>query len=70
MDVTGERLLKIEEAAQVLGLVRSAVYQLIDAGRIPTVSPPIGGKARRIRSSDLNAFIASLDERRPAAAGR
>ena len=70
MDMTGERLLRIDEAAHVLGLARSAVYQLVEAGRIPTVSPSIGGKSRRIRSSDLDAFIASLDERRPATAGR
>jgi excisionase family DNA binding protein len=70
MEMTGDRLLRIEDAAQVLGLARSAVYQLIDAGRIPTVSPSIGGKARRIRSSDLDAFIASLADRRAVASGR
>ncbi len=70
MDMTADRLLKIEDAAHTLGLARSAVYQLIEAGRIPTVSPSVGGKARRIRTSDLNAVIAGLAERRPAIEGR
>jgi excisionase family DNA binding protein len=63
METTGDRLLRIEDVAQVLGLTRSAVYQLLEAGLIPTVSPSLGGKARRIRASDLDAFIASLPAR-------
>ena len=70
MDMTGDRLLKVEDVAQALGLTRSAIYRLVDAGAIPTVYPSLGGKSRRIRQSDLDAYIANLPDRRPIAAGR
>lgn len=67
---SGDRLLKVAEVAERLGLSRAGVYELFEANRLPSVSPSAGGKSRRIRSSDLDAFIASLDDRRPVAAGR
>jgi excisionase family DNA binding protein len=70
MDLTGDRLLKVEDVMAALGLTRSAIYRLIDAGAIPTVYPSLGGKSRRVRQSDLDAYIASLPQRRPVAAGR
>ncbi len=52
-------LLRVSEAAQVLGICRSTVYELLYAGRIPSVKI---GNARRIRQSDLEAFVRDLVE--------
>lgn len=47
-------LIKPEEAAQVLGISRSMMYQLLRTGEIPAVRI---GRACRIRPQDLEAFI-------------
>lgn len=50
-------LYRVTEAAEVLGLSRSKVYELIKAGVLPSVR--IDG-TRRIRAEDLAAYVASL----------
>jgi len=50
-------LLRPEEAAEVLGLGRSKVYELIGAGAIESVR--IGG-CRRVPTAALEAFIEEL----------
>ena len=59
-----DRLLTIPEVAEALRHGRTRVYQLIGEGRLPSVV--VGPRARRVRESDLDAFIASLDDRGPA----
>jgi len=54
------RLLTVRQAAQVLGLGRSTVYELIAAGELETVSI---GRSRRVPLDALRAFVAAL--RRP-----
>lgn len=53
-----EHLLRITEVADRLGLGRTTVYALIQRGDLASVR--IGG-SRRVRESDLLAFMASLD---------
>jgi excisionase family DNA binding protein len=55
-----DRLLTIPEVAEALRHGRTRVYQLIGEGRLPSVT--VGPRARRIRESDLDRFIASLDD--------
>jgi excisionase family DNA binding protein len=55
-----DRLLTVPEAAEVLRHGRTRVYQLIGEGRLPSVV--VGPRARRVRESDLQTFIASLDD--------
>jgi excisionase family DNA binding protein len=55
-----DRLLTIPEVAERLRHGRTRVYQLIRSGRLPSVV--VGPRARRVRESDLTAFIASLDD--------
>lgn len=51
------RLLRVAEVANLCGLSRTKVYELMAGGKLPSVL--IGG-ARRIRKSDVLAFIANL----------
>ncbi len=59
-------LLRPEQAAQVLGVSRSGLYELVAGGALRAVTLPTGrgaagGRSRRIRSDDLQAFIDGLD---------
>jgi excisionase family DNA binding protein len=55
-----DRLYTIPEVCERLGHGRTRVYQLLTSGRLPSVI--LGPRARRVRESDLQAFIASLDD--------
>lgn len=50
-------LLRVSEAAEVLGICRSSLYELLYAGRIPSVKI---GHSRRIRQRDLETFVRDL----------
>lgn len=52
-------LYRVSDAASALSLSRAKVYELINSGALRSVR--IDG-ARRIRASDLEAFVASLGE--------
>jgi excisionase family DNA binding protein len=52
-------LLTVEEAAEVLRVGRSLMYEMIARGAIKTVRI---GRLRRIRPEALAEYIASLDE--------
>lgn len=52
-----DALLKVDQVAELIGKKRTATYELITSGAIPSVR--IGG-ARRVRKSDLDAYVASL----------
>jgi excisionase family DNA binding protein len=52
-------LLKVPEVAEQLGISRAKVYELIAAGTLRSVK--VGG-CRRIRASDLHAFVDQLSE--------
>jgi len=54
------RLLTVRQAAEVLGLGRSTVYELIAAGELETVSI---GRSRRVPLDALRAFVAWLRRR-------
>ena len=51
------QLLRVPEVATQLGISRAKVYELMAAGRIPSVK--IDG-CRRVRSSDLDTYIGAL----------
>ncbi len=51
-------LITVSEAGRVLAISRSKVYELMDAGYIHSVCI---GRSRRIRVSDLEAFVASVE---------
>ncbi len=60
-----ERLLyRPEDAAQVLGIGRSKVFELMAAGQLRSVQL---GRSRRIPESALRDFVAELEGRSPAA---
>jgi excisionase family DNA binding protein len=59
-------LLTISETCQRLGWSRTWVYRLIRSGRLPSVL--LGPRSRRVRESDLAAFIASLSDQQGGAA--
>ena len=55
-----EKLLyRAEEAAACLGVSRTKIYELIQAGVLPAVK--VDG-CRRVRRDDLRAFVESLRE--------
>lgn len=66
----GDRLLKVTEVAERLGLSRAGVYELFEANRLPSVSPSAGGKSRRVKASVLDAYIDALSDSYPVSAGR
>jgi len=49
-----ERLLKASQVAEILNISRALAYQLMQRGVISTVA---FGAVRRVRPSDLQAFI-------------
>lgn len=50
-------LVSVEEAAGLLGIGRSKCYELVSAGRIPSV---LIGRCRRVPLSALEDFVSSL----------
>lgn len=54
-----ERLNRVEQAADRLEISRAHTYELIRTGDLPSVKL---GRSRRIRESDLMAFIARLSD--------
>ena len=54
-----ERLNRVEQAADRLKISRAHTYELIRTGSLPSVKI---GRSRRIRESDLVAFIAQLTD--------
>lgn len=53
-----DRLYDVRQAAQVLGIGRTNVYKLLKDGRLHSVRV---GRLRRIRRSDLDAYIENLE---------
>jgi excisionase family DNA binding protein len=53
-----QRLFTVMQAAKVLSLGRSTVWQLVRSNRIESVKI---GTARRIRREALDAYVASLE---------
>ena len=53
-----ESLLKVEQAAEALGIGRSNMYNIISRGEIRVVR--FGAKSIRIRPEDLRAYVANL----------
>jgi excisionase family DNA binding protein len=56
-----DRLYTIPQVCDRLGHGRTRVYELIRDGRLPSVVVVPGGR-RRVRESDLQMFIATLDD--------
>jgi excisionase family DNA binding protein len=54
----GRFLLSVTEAADILGISRAYAYRLVAAGDLPTVRI---GSLRRVRISDLVAYVDSLN---------
>ncbi|RLA86799.1 MAG: excisionase [Deltaproteobacteria bacterium] len=57
-----EKLLKVEEVAEICGVRPATVYKWIQEKRIPSVS--LSSRCRRVRRRDLEAFIEGRLERR------
>lgn len=53
-------LLRVREAAEILGLGRSTLFEVIAAGELPVVR--IGRRGLRIRPTDLESWIDSHRE--------
>lgn len=50
-------LLRVEEAAELVGLGRSKVYELVQSGELESVTV---GRARRIPRAAVDAFVEKL----------
>ena len=55
-------LVRVEEAARMLSLSRSTIYEMMDAGELPSVRR---GTARRIPVAALRAWVAQQTEAMP-----
>ncbi|MEI7768996.1 MAG: helix-turn-helix domain-containing protein [Chloroflexales bacterium] len=53
-------LVRVEEAARILSLSRSTIYEMMDAGELPSVRR---GAARRIPVAALRAWVARQVDR-------
>ncbi|MHA3700758.1 helix-turn-helix domain-containing protein [Jatrophihabitans sp. YIM 134969] len=51
-------LLTVEQAADQLGVCRTTMYQLLNAGQVRSVRI---GRSRRVPRAALSSFVASLD---------
>jgi excisionase family DNA binding protein len=56
---TERRLLRVSEVAEVLGISRSAVYELVGRDRLESVHI---GRSLRVPSDGLDRFVLSLRE--------
>jgi excisionase family DNA binding protein len=56
-----DRLLTVRETRERLHVSHSTLYAYLNSGRLLSVL--LGPKSRRVRESDLDAFIASLTDR-------
>ncbi len=54
MEISRTRLITVVEAAEIIGLSRSKVYELLAEGHLPSIRI---GRTRRINVTDLDAFI-------------
>lgn len=54
MPITQTRLISVGEAAEIIGLSRSKVYELLADGLLPSIRI---GRTRRIDIADLDTFI-------------
>lgn len=61
-----QRLYRISEAARLLSLGRTMLYEQIRAGRLRSVQQ---GRARLISSAAINDYIALLEEEEAARSG-
>jgi excisionase family DNA binding protein len=52
-------LVRVEEAARMLSLSRSTIYEMLDSGELPSVRR---GVARRIPMTALRAWVAQQTE--------
>jgi excisionase family DNA binding protein len=55
-----ERLLKIPEIMEILGLSKSTVYRMIQDKELPIVNLGRTGKSVRVRLTDLDKFMSGL----------
>jgi excisionase family DNA binding protein len=55
--MTAKLLLRPEEAAEVLGVGRTKVYELMAAGELESVQV---GRSRRLPTAAVEAFVAGL----------
>lgn len=51
-----EQLLKVRDVCERTQLSRTTVYELITSGQLPSVTLGLG-RVRRVRESDLDAWI-------------
>jgi excisionase family DNA binding protein len=58
-----DRLLRIPKVQERLQKGRADVYALLKSGALPSVL--LGPRSRRVRESDLDAYIAGLPSDRP-----
>jgi excisionase family DNA binding protein len=58
-DITGRLLLTPEQAAEVLSIGRTRLYQLVATGQLPSVKL---GASRRITRQSLERYVASLEQ--------
>jgi excisionase family DNA binding protein len=56
------QLLTIVDAARLLGISRSKLYELLADGELPSVRI---GRTRRISTSDLEEFVVAHTDREP-----
>jgi excisionase family DNA binding protein len=60
--MTAKLLLRPEEAAEVLGVGRTKVYELMAAGELESVQV---GRSRRLPTAAVEAFVAGLRRAEP-----
>jgi excisionase family DNA binding protein len=58
-----EKLLKVREVAEMLGVSRETVFGLLRTGRLRSVL--VGQRGRRVTPAQLQAYIASLEHVEP-----
>jgi excisionase family DNA binding protein len=63
-DTATRMLLTVTDVARELGCGRDTVYALLVSGALRSVR--LGGRLRRIRRGDLEAFVADMADSRPA----
>lgn len=56
-----DRLLKVDEVAELVGLTRNSIYSLSSRGQIPSVR--IGTRTVRFREGDVAEYIDGLSGR-------
>src|SRR5947207_460113 len=63
-NILGDEIVSVPRAAAALGIKPTAMHELLDRGKIPYITPGVGGQ-RRVRMTDVYLYQQKVTHRGP-----